>query len=258
MNLSPCWRAMHYVAFILFNILAIGTACLSLAIQTQPLHFVPGVKVTPSELPLEWMILGGALILLSLIISCIRIRLSSCCFDVKPIPIPYEWCSTRPDHRLFILSRLNVLRPIQFISEFIRVCKANGGIYFHSSPIICILSWILAVITVVALGIGLHVVFRAIISGSIFIVAYSLYFTNVITISIPFVYYFYLLHHYYQKRHSDLSFHIVKGLKEVDKRINKIFDSTKGEIDIYFRTMNNRRIGKEKITIKGDVSCLNG
>lgn len=244
MTQSSCWQKVHYVIFIIISGLIIAAASLSLIVQLRPLHFVPGVKVIPPEIPWPEIYSGiGFISLYIFVLPGFRYYING--HKIKgSILLPYEWRSKRPNHRFLILNKVNILHPIQFISQFIRVYKVNNNISFHPSKLIHICSWIFGFITIVAFGIVMHIIFRTIISGSIFIIAYSSYFSNVITIAIPFAYYFYVLNHYYFKQHRKLCFSIVKTLPEVDKHLDEIFKAPEGEIEIYFRINENDSTGK--------------
>lgn len=170
-------------------------------------------------------------------------------------PMNYQWHFNRPHHHFFILERFDIFRSVEFISRFIRLYIPNNSsdtgtganLSFHHSTTMLIASYLHGFITVAAIMAILQISFRVIISASIFIIAYSLYFSNVITISIPFIYYFYLIHYHYYQQHNGLSSTIAEALPVVDKHIDKILNASEGEIEIYFKIMEADQIGKKII-----------
>ena len=68
-----------------------------------------------------------------------------------------------------------------------------------------------------------------------FIMTYSLYFSNILDVTIPFAYYIYATISNYRLKSNNLYSDIKEVLPQVDGAVNKIMESPKGIIQFYFK-----------------------
>ncbi|RDD39987.1 hypothetical protein TrispH2_008871 [Trichoplax sp. H2] len=235
----PSVLKMHYIYYTIIGITAIMGAGLSLTIQTLPLPFVTSLRLVVSEIP--WIIIITAISLaFYLIISIffIRIYLSCIRHHKNSKQYHYKSCQVRSFYQFPILNYLDIWHPIKFISQFIRIqiFQDNSSLsIINGSKIIYFMSLANGFITIASLSILLQCIFRMIISAAVFIIAYSLHFSNIITITIPFIYYIYITIYGYNSHISNLSKDIAAVLPKVEDKVKTILEADKGEIEVYFK-----------------------
>ncbi|EDV20644.1 uncharacterized protein TRIADDRAFT_60899 [Trichoplax adhaerens] len=165
----------------------------------------------------------------------------------------YKSRHVRSYYQNSILNYVDIWHPVQFISQFIRIQMFQRDpslSNINRSNIIFIMSWMHGFITIASIFISLQCIFRMIISASSFIVAYSLYFSNIITITIPFIYYIYITIDAYINRMDKLCGDITATLPQVENELTSILEADEGEIEIYFKIDQDQKVVKYTKTRK--------
>ncbi|RDD39986.1 hypothetical protein TrispH2_008870 [Trichoplax sp. H2] len=254
MSENQSLQRMHYICYTAIGIIAIIFASLSLTVQTQPLPFVRSLKLVALEIP--WTIITFAsLLTVYYICSIFFIRIYLSCIGHNPSSKQYHYKSrhVRSYYQNSILNYVDIWHPVQFISQFIRIQMFQRDpslSNINRSNIIFIMSWMHGFITIASIFISLQCIFRMIISASSFIVAYSLYFSNIITITIPFIYYIYITIDAYINRMDKLCGDITATLPQVENELTSILETDEGEIEIYFKIDQDQKVVKYTKTRK--------
>lgn len=232
----------HYICYTMIGITAIICASLSLTIQTYPLPFVKGLKLVALEVPLT-IIVFALILILCYILSIFFVRIYLLYIRNKPSARLFRCNShhVKSHYSLTIFSSIDLWHPIQFISQFIRIHLFQDPSLSNVNQYktLFVISWIHAAITIIAIFISLQCVFRMLISASAFIVAYSLYFSNIITITIPFIYYIYITVDEYNNRIDRLVSGITEVLPSVEGEVDNLLRADEGEFEIYFTIVRN-------------------
>ena len=249
-------RRVHYFLYIVISLICGAAAIAAILIQVEPFFYVVGIKFDKLEIPWDRIMVGVAIASLVFFFTiCIRIaccyigsRNSSIYYGTSNIKQFYQWCMISK------LNNLKFLSPITFISLFLRIYRYeqlenSPNFKIHTNYIITAMSLLCGLITFASVVILLECLFRMVINAAAFIMAYSLYFSNILAITIPFAYYIYATISNYRLMLNNLYFNIKEVLPQVDDAINKILESPKGIIQIYFKIRDENKHNSGPIKI---------
>ncbi|RDD36220.1 hypothetical protein TrispH2_011857 [Trichoplax sp. H2] len=149
-----------------------------------------------------------------------------------------------------ILARIEIIRIVLFITDILSLNMANNLLpttsratptYRLISTLFAIAALMYSVLTIFGIWLFLQFVVKVIITSTAFIIAHSVYFSVVIILVVPYVFYVIRIIDAYRRKEHMIPQKVLRLKEVVTKKAREVYTAKSGTLHVYFKLSRNSK-----------------